>query len=304
MRVADLPAWGQVIMVIHFGAYYLAAILKGTFLVGAARVVERRFRESMNRADEFDRVADRREILEGVAHTFRQPLGLVSYELSELRAMARNPRVLAQISAIEVELKKMGVLMDHLLRLRRGERMDLEFMNVVRIAREAIEATRERRAQDVDRLDRLGVIHHGTQDIVVPGFPELVRSALDALLDNALDELVGGEVNVEAGHVSRSPKVLEVAVKLQSNTGALLVQVCNSGPCIPVERRNSIFRPFESTKPEGTGLGLYFAREFVRLSGGTLEYVCRGDRGWFEVALPRAHSIARGQPAAIGGSAR
>src|SRR4029078_8085986 len=48
------------------------------------------------------------------------------------------------------------------------------------------------------------------------------------------------------------------------------VTVDDDGPGIPPERRESVFRPFESDAAGGTGLGLTIARDIVRAHGGDI----------------------------------
>ena len=50
------------------------------------------------------------------------------------------------------------------------------------------------------------------------------------------------------------------------------IVVTDDGPGIPEERRETVFEPFFSTKPQkqGRGLGLYIAREIAEYHGGTL----------------------------------
>jgi two-component system osmolarity sensor histidine kinase EnvZ len=50
----------------------------------------------------------------------------------------------------------------------------------------------------------------------------------------------------------------------------VFVTVDDDGPGIPPERRESVFRPFESDAAGGTGLGLTIARDIVRAHGGEI----------------------------------
>lgn len=52
--------------------------------------------------------------------------------------------------------------------------------------------------------------------------------------------------------------------------GALEVSVEDAGPGIPADRREEIFAPFVTTRPQGTGLGLAIARKTLEAHGGSL----------------------------------
>ena len=48
------------------------------------------------------------------------------------------------------------------------------------------------------------------------------------------------------------------------------VTVTDTGPGIPDDEQETIFRPFYTTRAKGTGLGLSVARELVQAMSGTL----------------------------------
>lgn len=50
----------------------------------------------------------------------------------------------------------------------------------------------------------------------------------------------------------------------------VFVTVDDDGPGIPPDRRESVFRPFQSDSTGGTGLGLTIARDIVRAQGGEI----------------------------------
>ena len=57
---------------------------------------------------------------------------------------------------------------------------------------------------------------------------------------------------------------------LQRATGLYKIIVDDDGPGIPDERRESVFRPFETGAAGGTGLGLTIARDIIRAHGGDI----------------------------------
>lgn len=96
-------------------------------------------------------------------------------------------------------------------------------------------------------------------DIILKLDPDLTVHALSNLLSN------GAEAALTAP--TRLPTV-RLAVRPET-TGATLV-VADSGPGVAAEHRERIFQPFFTTKTEGTGVGLSFARQVALSHGGDL----------------------------------
>jgi len=88
--------------------------------------------------------------------------------------------------------------------------------------------------------------------LTLPLRANAVRRALTNLVDNA------------RRHAHR------VALAAMQQGRNVLVTVDDDGPGIPPERRESVFRPFESDATGGTGLGLTIARDIVRAHGGEI----------------------------------
>ena len=61
-----------------------------------------------------------------------------------------------------------------------------------------------------------------------------------------------------------------VALAATAQGRSVQVTVDDDGPGIPADRRESVFRPFESGAAGGTGLGLTIARDIVRAHGGEI----------------------------------
>jgi signal transduction histidine kinase len=65
----------------------------------------------------------------------------------------------------------------------------------------------------------------------------------------------------------------------------LAIVITDSGPGMPPESAALIFRPFHTTKPEGTGIGLSLAMQIARAHGGTLD-LTGADPTVFRLSLP------------------
>ena len=64
--------------------------------------------------------------------------------------------------------------------------------------------------------------------------------------------------------------------------GWLRLSVTDCGCGVSEERRPKLFKAFETTKPEGLGLGLSLCKTIIEGHGGQL---------WYEPALPRGSSF-------------
>lgn len=82
-------------------------------------------------------------------------------------------------------------------------------------------------------------------------------------------------VNLIDNAVDASPDGAEVRVRLRTEPRGLVVEVEDGGPGIPPEHRESLFKPFFTTRSEGTGLGLAISRRIVEQHEGTIEFETR-----------------------------
>jgi signal transduction histidine kinase len=84
----------------------------------------------------------------------------------------------------------------------------------------------------------------------------LVQQIVSNLVVNA------GEATGGRGHIQ---------VRLSDSPTEVLLEVHDDGPGIPPERRARLFESLESTKPDGSGLGLFSVRSCAAALGGSVE---------------------------------
>jgi two-component system sensor histidine kinase FlrB len=66
-----------------------------------------------------------------------------------------------------------------------------------------------------------------------------------------------------------------------------VLRISDNGPGISCEIKERIFEPFITSKPSGTGLGLYIVKRNVEQLGGTINCESKPERGTcFTVRLP------------------
>ena len=115
---------------------------------------------------------------------------------------------------------------------------------------------------------------------VVPDGSRLEINAVKGMFVQVLENLLNNSVYwVLAQHRERVRIGLPTAeheaigsIRVEIDTRHRRVVVTDDGPGIPEERRETVFQPFFTTKPQkqGKGLGLYIAREIAEYHGGTL----------------------------------
>lgn len=201
-----------------------------------------------------------------LVHELRQPLAAVKAlaEIVEAGGGTAGPLAVAMLD----QVRTIEALIESYADFSRRPRDDDEEFDLRLPVRSAC-ALLERTA----RSARVGWTLEEGPAVTVRGSRLAVQQALVNLGKNAVDALrAGGGTGVRVGWV-----VEEAAVRLW---------VADDGPGLPAAVRAHLFEPFRTTKAEGTGLGLYLAREALERSGGTLELVDAPGTRW-EIHLRR-----------------
>ncbi len=107
--------------------------------------------------------------------------------------------------------------------------------------------------------------------------PDQLKEVLVNLLVNACESMVQGG----------SIRIAEEVSYAESEGPAIVIQVADSGPGIPLSIQDKLFQPFFSTTEQGTGLGLSIATRIVEDHGGWLDVRSKeGEGSTFIITLP------------------
>ena len=114
---------------------------------------------------------------------------------------------------------------------------------------------------------------YGEEHITASLDPTRIRRALDNLIKNAVEAMPSrGDLTVS---LTRSDEIIEI-------------DITDTGVGIPKEIMDNLFRPFYTTKPRGTGLGLAVCRQAVEAHGGTITVTSEPGKGsTFTIRIPR-----------------
>ena len=184
-------------------------------------------------------LSQRTEMLAGVSHDLRTPLTRLRLALAVLPAYPDQRQDVADMTADVAEMERM---IGGYLSFARGEGTEqAQMVDLSAMLDDVVQAAR--RTGAAVALD------------AVPGLllnlrPDAARRAVTNLVDNA---------RRHGRHV---------AVGLDPQARSVHVLIDDDGPGIAPERREDVFRAFESGPGGGTGLGLTIARDIARAHGG------------------------------------
>jgi two-component system nitrogen regulation sensor histidine kinase NtrY len=125
-------------------------------------------------------------------------------------------------------------------------------------------------------LDEVGQIFHGRWAPSGVGL-HLVKPNPDIVMDLDLDLMVHALANIlsngaEAALAAGRPDPT-VTLAAQSRDGTTRLIIEDNGPGVRPVDQETIFRPFFTTKPQGSGVGLSFARQVALSHGGSLTLI-------------------------------
>lgn len=134
------------------------------------------------------------------------------------------------------------------------------------LAKLTMEVVRDCVPRAMDKHIDLGYegVEPGTDGVNLPGNPTLLKEMVRNLLDNAINYTPSSVEN---------PGVITARVLLDPFSRALVLQVEDSGPGIPVAERELVFQPFYralGNEADGSGLGLPIVLEIARQHNATI----------------------------------
>lgn len=122
----------------------------------------------------------------------------------------------------------------------------------------------------------------------------------EAHLKQAVLNLMLNAVQAMDGPANAVPKG-ELIVRLEADDAEVRIHVIDTGPGIPADRLEEIFRPYVSGKRGGSGLGLPTSRRIAEEHGGRLTVHSEPGRGSdFVIRIPRRRATPTTTDSALG----
>jgi signal transduction histidine kinase len=199
-----------------------------------------------------DSLATVGELTAGIAHEFRNGLATIHgySKLFDLQALPASYR--PYVEGIRAEAESLGQVVTNFLNFARPAQLTLSELDLGAICDRAAEEFRaDARALGGD------VELHGDFG-VVEGDEVLLRQAFSNLLRNALEACTGA---------SATPKIV-IESEVDRGSRVSRIAITDNGPGIAPDLRERVFRPFFTSKRNGTGLGLALVQKIIVFHNG------------------------------------
>jgi two-component system sensor histidine kinase PilS (NtrC family) len=208
-----------------------------------------------------------------IAHEIRNPLAAIDHAnqlLGESAALSDQDRRLVEI--VHNHAGRVNGIVENVLKLSRGGRLQVEELALDKWLREFAAEFSEQHALDDE--DVRVTVHPGRAPLTARVDQSQLRQVVRNLAENALR--YGVPKNITR-YGERS--LVELRLSIRPFRNQPCIEVLDQGSGVAADSAEQIFEPFYTSASQGTGLGLFIARELCECNHATLTYHARGNGG-------------------------
>ena len=206
-----------------------------------------------------------------LAHEIRNPLAALRFHLHSLRRNSGDAqRVAGTADTIDGELSRIQQLVTDYLEHEKGRNMRVQPVDLEESARSLQALMAELFKETRTEL----MVVSPSEPVAVTCDPHALRQVLMNLVLNAQQAMGQGG---------------RVTLRIAREDGFGTLDVTDTGPGIPPEIRERLFKPFATSKSDGHGIGLALVKRFVDNFGGSVIAESEMGKGTtFHLRLPLA----------------
>lgn len=207
------------------------------------------------------------EALSGVAHDLKTPLiSIGGFSCMVQKDMSEEDPNFIKLEIVKKNVRQLEGMLEEILDFARPLELRPSKVDSNQMASECAEAIRELMEEK-----NVVVKSESSADSIVVDHMRM-KQALTNLITNA---------------VEASPEEETVTVVCRLEKGNLVMDVIDRGPGIPLEKRDTVFMPFFTTKKKGMGLGLAIVKKIVEAHQGNLLILDNSNKGLtFRILIP------------------
>jgi two-component system sensor histidine kinase PilS (NtrC family) len=203
-----------------------------------------------------------------IAHEIRNPLSAISHASQLLREDARDSAQTRLTDIIANNTRRLDRLVEEVLSLNRRDRVNPVGFDAAALA---------------DLIDELRQTEEIPADAVIVSMSAPLHFQFDP---DHLRQIVWNLLR-NAWRYSRK-QAGSLRIGAQTADDSVRVEIEDDGPGVAAEHRGKLFEPFFTTDAQGTGLGLFLARELAEANHASLGYLPGSGGARFRLGVPRS----------------
>ncbi|MBU0881095.1 MAG: PAS domain S-box protein [Candidatus Omnitrophica bacterium] len=235
---------------------------------------------TQKKLDRAGRLADIGTISATIAHELRSPLAAIGLAAYNIRTKSKDPQISGNIRNIEIKVLESDQIIKNLL-LYSGLKSPIrEVVKVCELLSECVDLAHSMFPEHDIKIRK---IFKCPRDTTLKADPVQLQEVFNNILNNSCEsfEKKKGDIKISASVYKE---------------GKFRIVFKDNGPGISPAVLEHIYEPFNSTKAEGTGLGLPVCRQIVNLHGGKMDIVSLPGKGTtITIYLPACGRTPRGQ---------
>lgn len=229
---------------------------------------ERNLREKLREKEHLAAIGTAASML---AHEIGNPLNGISTTVQLLeRFISREgikapPHMLATLKDLKSEIDRLTSLLNEFKTIARPQKLSLQPVKLASVIQETVSGL------DMDGRGDVQIVSECSPDLPpIRGDAAKLKQAFLNLLKNAVEAMPYGGT---------------LSIKGYLNSGSIRIDISDTGIGIPDDLK--VFDLFSSTKPHGTGLGLFIVQQIVLAHDGVVSYASTVGKGTtFHLTLP------------------
>ncbi len=216
-----------------------------------------------------------------LAHEIKTPLGSINLNIRALskrlekRGIKIDEELADDINVIENEVGRIKNITSSLLKITNLERT-VQYRHSLK---EILHSSLEKFSAYINEGVEIYISPTITNEGILFDKSQLIE-VIQIIIENAIDALCGeGKI------------VIDIMPVNEREADFIVLMITDYGNGIKKEHLNSVFEPYFSTKKEGTGLGLAFAKKIIEDNNGHIKIESEfGKQTTVEIFLPRGKS--------------
>ena len=228
----------------------LLFVRKAESIIKSRAIEQRKLVEKLNLAE---RLAALGEMVAGVSHEIKNPLGIIQSTSELLNNMPNADETQKRLSGVITEESiRLNRIVTEFLDFARPHELNMLEFDLKEIIIKNIDFLRP-------EIDKKGVV----VDSNLNGRPFMIEADQD-LIHRVFMNLI---INA----IQASPESGKILIHIEEEKGAYKIIIKDTGSGISSENISKIFIPFFTTKERGSGLGLPIVKKIIEGHGGTID---------------------------------